>query len=159
MLERLHLSGNRNPYGLIQFSSLDECFPSLTHLRVSGLLMAGSFVEEVNSALEEHSSSHNGDDVKERNASLAWPPTRLPPKLQSILLQPGYTLLSTRPSATSNSAKKELWMMELLKKVARRRQGVCVTLKERVQDPDIISISSGLYNDWFGRMNGDVGCW
>ncbi|KAJ4491925.1 hypothetical protein C8J55DRAFT_402353, partial [Lentinula edodes] len=51
MLERLHLSGNRNPYGLLQLSSLDECFPSLSHLRISGLLMAGSFVEELKGAL------------------------------------------------------------------------------------------------------------
>ncbi|KAE9410079.1 hypothetical protein BT96DRAFT_912947 [Gymnopus androsaceus JB14] len=162
MLERLHLSGNRNPYGLLQLSSLDECFPSLTHLRVSGLLMAGSFVEEVKSALEEHSSSHNDDDTKQSSISLARLPPILPSKLQSLVLQPGFMPLPMRPGVTGSSAKKDLLMMERLKEideVSKSRQGVCVTLKERSQDPEKICIDLDLHSDWLGRMNGAVGCW
>ncbi|KAI0643376.1 hypothetical protein C8Q79DRAFT_883161, partial [Trametes meyenii] len=50
-LERLHLSGNRNPHGLLQLGALDAACPSLTHLHVSGLVAAISFVEELRAAL------------------------------------------------------------------------------------------------------------
>jgi len=162
MLERLHLSGNRNPYGLIQLSSLDECFPSLTHFRVSGLVMAGSFVEEVKDALAGHSSSRNGDDTKQSSISLAWPSPRLPSRLESLVLQPGFMPVPTQSGVVGSSAKKDSWMMERLKEIegaAKRRQGVCVTLRERIQDPDQIFIDSALRGDWLGRMNGGGGCW
>ncbi|THU89943.1 hypothetical protein K435DRAFT_560728, partial [Dendrothele bispora CBS 962.96] len=42
-LERLHLSGNRNPYGLFH----PGCFPSLTHLKISGVSMACAFAMEL----------------------------------------------------------------------------------------------------------------
>ncbi|KAH9895689.1 hypothetical protein C8Q73DRAFT_744954 [Cubamyces lactineus] len=50
-LERLHLSGNRNPHGLLQLGALDVACPSLIHLRVSGLVAAASFAEELRSAI------------------------------------------------------------------------------------------------------------
>jgi len=163
MLERLHLSGNRNPHGLIQLSSLDECFPSLTHFRVSGLVMAGSFVEEVKDALAEHSSNTcNGDDSKQSSISLAWPSPRLPSKLKSLVLQPGFMPVPTQSGVTGSSAKKDARMMDRLKEIegaAKRHRGVCVTLKERIQDPDQISIDSALRGDWLGRLNGGEGCW
>ncbi|KAI0354467.1 hypothetical protein OH77DRAFT_1496737 [Trametes cingulata] len=52
-LERLHLSGNRNPHGLLHLGALDAAYPSLTELRISGLMAAVSFAEELQSALQE----------------------------------------------------------------------------------------------------------
>ncbi|KAI0668203.1 hypothetical protein C8Q78DRAFT_1071507 [Trametes maxima] len=51
-LERLHLSGNRNPHGLLQLGSLDTACPALTHLHISGLVAAVSFAEEMRAAFE-----------------------------------------------------------------------------------------------------------
>lgn len=54
-LKRLHLHGNRNPHGLLELGSLHAACPSLTHLRISGLKLAVSFIEELTAALEFHS--------------------------------------------------------------------------------------------------------
>ncbi|KAI0631427.1 hypothetical protein C8Q77DRAFT_1218919 [Trametes polyzona] len=51
-LERLRLSGNRNPNGLFEFGALDSACPSLTHLTLSGVIAATAFAEELRSALE-----------------------------------------------------------------------------------------------------------
>ncbi|KAI0701298.1 hypothetical protein BC835DRAFT_1404540 [Cytidiella melzeri] len=50
-LRRLHLSGNRNPHGLFQTGGFDIWSPKLVHLRISGLVSAASFAEELASAL------------------------------------------------------------------------------------------------------------
>ncbi|KAF8147878.1 hypothetical protein B0H34DRAFT_619431, partial [Crassisporium funariophilum] len=50
-LERLHLSGNRNPHGLFQLGVLEAAFPSLRDLKVDGLGMAVTFLFEVEEAL------------------------------------------------------------------------------------------------------------
>ncbi|KAF5390604.1 hypothetical protein D9757_002584 [Collybiopsis confluens] len=159
MLERLHLSGNRNPYGLLQLSSLDECFPSLTHLRVSGLLMAGSFVEEMKGALEEHSALLSEDHI----TTPPKLPARLPSLLQSLILQPGFIIFPERSNAASSISKKHLRMMERLKEIddeaAKCRQGIRVTLKNCMHDPGAVGIGSELHSDWLSRMNGAEGCW
>ncbi|TFK70610.1 hypothetical protein BDN72DRAFT_749870, partial [Pluteus cervinus] len=46
-LTHLHLHGNRNPHGLISTGGLATACPNLTHLRVSGLSLAISFIGEV----------------------------------------------------------------------------------------------------------------
>ncbi|KAJ3883879.1 hypothetical protein F5051DRAFT_390446 [Lentinula edodes] len=160
MLERLHLSGNRNPHGLLQLSSLDECFPSLSHLRISGLLMAGSFVEELKSALEEHIAYD--DNPKDPCNTPTYIQAKLPCRLRCIVLQPGFMPPSSRPGVAGSAVQKNSWMMTRLKDIeeaAKRRQNVLVTLKARMQDPDKVPVSSVLHRDWFGRMNGDEGCW
>ncbi|KAJ3722465.1 hypothetical protein C8R42DRAFT_709574 [Lentinula raphanica] len=144
-LRRLHLSGNRNPHGLLQLSSLDVCFPSLTHLRISGLLMAASFAEEMKGALEMRS-----DDIPEGTC-------------ESVVLQPGYAPMLDRSGVLAGSAlKKDTRMMVQLKNIeeaAKRRRGVHVIVKDRMQDPARIPVGAVLYRDWLGRMNGDEGCW
>ncbi|KAF9260582.1 hypothetical protein L218DRAFT_799253, partial [Marasmius fiardii PR-910] len=47
LLEHLHLSGNRNPRGLL--GTIKDSFPNITHLRLSGLSAAVSFAREVES--------------------------------------------------------------------------------------------------------------
>ncbi|KAF9078429.1 hypothetical protein BDP27DRAFT_1309570 [Rhodocollybia butyracea] len=167
MLERLHLGGNRNPYGLLQLSSLDKCFPRLTHLAVSGLLMAASFVEEIKSALDEHLARRLGPkDTSCTNGSIALGGTlaRLPSGLQSLVLQPGFMpLVGLRPGITDSAEKKDSRMMAGLKEVEeaeKRGRGVVrVMLKDRMQTSDQVSINSGLYSDWLDRMNGARGYW
>ncbi|KAI0795919.1 hypothetical protein C8Q75DRAFT_791081 [Abortiporus biennis] len=46
-LERLHLSGNRNPHGLLQTGGLASSCPSLTQLKISGIVSASTFAEEL----------------------------------------------------------------------------------------------------------------
>lgn len=49
-LERLHLSGNRNPHGLLQLGALEAACPNLTHLRVSDVAIATPFARELHIA-------------------------------------------------------------------------------------------------------------
>ncbi|KAH8105219.1 hypothetical protein BXZ70DRAFT_877515, partial [Cristinia sonorae] len=50
-LQRLHLSGNRNPHGLLEVGGLDVVCPNLAHLEISGLSNAVSFASEVRATL------------------------------------------------------------------------------------------------------------
>ncbi|KAK0185293.1 hypothetical protein F5146DRAFT_201988 [Armillaria mellea] len=50
-LRRVHFVGNRNPLGLLDVG-FDELFPSLTHLRISGISSAPAFAEELQMLLE-----------------------------------------------------------------------------------------------------------
>ncbi|RDX40709.1 hypothetical protein OH76DRAFT_1306395, partial [Lentinus brumalis] len=49
-LERLHLSGNRNPHGLLQLGALEAACPNLTHLRISDVAIATPFARELHAA-------------------------------------------------------------------------------------------------------------
>lgn len=46
-LERLRLSGNRNPHGLLQAGGLSAACPNLQELDVEGLVGAWTFVQEL----------------------------------------------------------------------------------------------------------------
>ncbi|KAK0234321.1 hypothetical protein IW262DRAFT_145693 [Armillaria fumosa] len=50
-LRRVHFVGNRNPLGLLDIG-FDVFFPSLTHLRISGVSSAPAFAEELQMVLE-----------------------------------------------------------------------------------------------------------
>ncbi|KAF8803093.1 hypothetical protein BYT27DRAFT_7195968 [Phlegmacium glaucopus] len=80
-LERLHLSGNRNPHGLLQMSVLESACPSLKLLKISGLVSAASFVMEVKEAVE------NVDNDGEGSMSLF--PAKFPPRVCRVILQAG----------------------------------------------------------------------
>ncbi|KAI1793742.1 hypothetical protein LXA43DRAFT_971752 [Ganoderma leucocontextum] len=61
-LARLHLSGSRNPHGLLQLGALEAACPTLTHLRVSGIMGAASFARELyEAALPRPRSEHELD--------------------------------------------------------------------------------------------------
>ncbi|KAK0479520.1 hypothetical protein IW261DRAFT_1289895, partial [Armillaria novae-zelandiae] len=49
-LRRVHFVGNRNPLGLLDIG-FDVLFPSLTHLRISGVSSAPAFAEELQMVL------------------------------------------------------------------------------------------------------------
>ncbi|KAF9487687.1 hypothetical protein BDN71DRAFT_1485276 [Pleurotus eryngii] len=56
VLQRLHLSGNRNTHGLFQLGGLEASCPSISHLRISGVERAVAFVNELDSLLQQSSS-------------------------------------------------------------------------------------------------------
>ncbi|KAF7794668.1 hypothetical protein EIP86_005806 [Pleurotus ostreatoroseus] len=56
-LQHLHLSGNRNPHGLLQVGALAEACPRVETLRISGLVSAASFVEELGNSLHPSSQT------------------------------------------------------------------------------------------------------
>ncbi|KAF8636226.1 hypothetical protein AX17_003712 [Amanita inopinata Kibby_2008] len=117
-LRRLHFAaGNRNPHGLFQFGALDEAFPQLTHLRVSGLSRAVAFTEELGHALQSASKSTTvGDDDyvefvhKSRrsriasSSSLNDPSIKLPFKLERIYVQTSFA--PTPSSSLSRSSSR-----------------------------------------------------
>ncbi|KAL0960436.1 hypothetical protein HGRIS_005479 [Hohenbuehelia grisea] len=49
-LQRLHLAGNRNPHGLLQLGGVASACPSVSHLRLSGIMGAVAFSEELRAA-------------------------------------------------------------------------------------------------------------
>ncbi|KAF8826964.1 hypothetical protein HHX47_DHR5000732 [Lentinula edodes] len=99
--------------------------------------MAGSFVEELKSALEEHIAYD--DNPKDPCNTPTYVQAKLPCRLRCIVLQPGFMPPSSRPGVAGSAVQKNSWMMTRLKDIeeaAKRRQNVLVTLKARMQDPD-----------------------
>jgi hypothetical protein len=92
-LQRLHLSGNRNPVGLLQAGNLDEACPSLRELKISGLAQAVSFALEVDAAascraLARARAAGAGQDSSvddQQNWECPWP-SRLPYELERLEL-------------------------------------------------------------------------
>ncbi|KAF8340810.1 hypothetical protein F5887DRAFT_1076925 [Amanita rubescens] len=100
-LQRLHFAaGNRNPHGLFQFGALDKAFPELTCLRVSGLSRALSFVDEMESALENgnHDVSIEKPTTFADNTGFA-----LPPQLEKLYVQ--YTTTSPSPASSRRPSR------------------------------------------------------
>ncbi|TDL20831.1 hypothetical protein BD410DRAFT_790509 [Rickenella mellea] len=110
-LKSLHLSGSRNPHGLLQIGALSACCPLLSHLRVSGLRSALSFAQELDAALSFAASSFStsassssestssargcqhgvssGDAEEEMYQDLDLFAPRLPCTLTLLQIQPG----------------------------------------------------------------------
>ncbi|EKM51052.1 uncharacterized protein PHACADRAFT_263010 [Phanerochaete carnosa HHB-10118-sp] len=105
-LERLHLSGNRNPYGLLQLGGLAAACPTLRTLHVSGLVAASSFAEELQSMLipGEHTDPH------------ALSGTVLPPSLRELTLSVGPSPSSARRYASAVARHEK--MLERLRSIA-----------------------------------------
>jgi len=87
-LNYLHLNGNRNPHGLLQIGCLDIACPELTHIRISGLSRATSFVAELVEAL-------TGDE--ESGSSFT---ASLPASVRHVIVEPG-PLVPTQRKGTS----------------------------------------------------------
>ncbi|GLB43626.1 hypothetical protein LshimejAT787_1401380 [Lyophyllum shimeji] len=138
-LERLHLHGNRNPHGLLQSGGLDEACPSLTHIRVSGLSMAVSFALELQEALS--------------NVETSPFPSKLPPRIQHVAVQPAPPLPASGKPAASHA--RDQLMMEQLAAVKTPR-GVTFSLHPRghADIPD-----ESFRQDWLAQLDGGEGCW
>ncbi|KAL0570130.1 hypothetical protein V5O48_011835 [Marasmius crinis-equi] len=171
LLERLHLSGNRNPYGLLP--TLKGSFPSLTHLRLSGLSVASSFARDLESHMKSHHCSVTcprrlGENrvsfrAVENSEILDHTPvhTSLPPRLQYIVVQ-----TETRRRGTVNSMKKDAAMMEILRSCvdthAGWREGAGKnSIRVSVGAPHAGQSSpcTLLYKNWSDRLMGGRGCW
>lgn len=85
-LRRLHLSGNRNPHGLFHTSNLQAALPKLEHLRVSGLVSAASFAEELRDAISPASQA-------ERTSRFS---VTLPSSLDCITISTGPSPVNTK---------------------------------------------------------------
>lgn len=138
-LERLHLTGHRNPHGLLQVGNLDEAYPSLTHLRVSGLGMAVSFAIELKQAL-------NDDE------SLAVFPSKLPQRVRSVIVQPGIALPLSGKLGPSKA--KDQMMMKHLNDI-KSVKAVDYTLLERGSGTDAQKIRQ----DWMDCLGDGQGFW
>lgn len=141
-LERLHLAGNRNPHGLLQIGNLEAACPNLTHLRISGLSMALSFVEELEDALSEGHGPHVLFESK------------LPPHIRYLLVHPGL--------APSVSGKERVWHKmdgAMMKKLAQLGEGVksieCMLLDRNLPE----SSCELVRREWSDRLEDRDGCW
>lgn len=114
-LRRLHLSGNRNPHGLLQTGGLAAACPKLSHLHISGLVSAVSFAEELENALLP--------DTKSTESSLFS--ASLPDTLAHITVHTGPAPASTR-RLTSARAQHQ--------KMSDRLEAL-VLLKDAIQGP------------------------
>ncbi|KAK7439870.1 hypothetical protein VKT23_017440 [Stygiomarasmius scandens] len=181
MLERLHLSGNRNPYGLFHAGCLSNGMqngkkdegglPSLTHLKVSGLHMASSFSMELERVIEISKDDGRPKSHNYRTDFDQIQLVQIPPRLECIVVQPGPMLSPPRgnPSTRSRTSlsgacvKKDMAMMEKLEHIAQCSQNedgesLRVILEDRITGSEI-EMKEVLYRDWRSRLDGGKGCW
>jgi hypothetical protein len=163
-LARLHLAGNRNPHGLLQMGALDAACPRLTHLRVSGLCMALSFVEELEEALAAGGKGEGGEGEGEGGGGReggggpqAVFQARLPPKLKCLLVQPA-------PPAPSFFRSHGVWeKMEaaMMMRLARLTGGAGAGgVRYGLLDRSVRETScERVRRDWAERLDGGEGCW
>lgn len=115
-LRYLHFAaGNRNPCGLLKFGALDQAFPKLTHLRVSGLSRAGTFMDELECALDQRSrrsrrrpSGEPSEPEFETWSVIQDEIINLPPRLEMIYVQPKASISPaiSRPSSRRSSSSR-----------------------------------------------------
>lgn len=116
-LEHLHLSGNRNPHGLLQMCTLEDACPSLTSLRISGFVAASTFVTELEEALD---IGGKGDEQLETNDCLTR--AKFPPHLSRLVLQPEFPL--DRGAVDTRGVSKDDVIMDHLQGIKRKKLGV-----------------------------------
>jgi hypothetical protein len=152
-LERLHLRGNRNPHGLLQFGTLDAVCPRLTHLRVSDLSMAVSFIDELKDALTCRLADTDA------NAASSVYAGKLPRHVSHVVIQPCPEPIK---KGHRSSYLKDQIMAERLAKFALNgvdvgAKYVRYVLLER-SAPDEVQ-SESVRHDWSDRLDGGDGCW
>lgn len=165
-LQRLHLSGNRNPHGLLQVGCLDEVFPSLEHLRVSGLHLATSFLTELEEALV-HLDSAN-DCVRRPDESfiedstadipherLSMFPSRLPPKIRRVEIQhcPSSPLKERHHVSRYDTEAAVLARVSAIAergKDAFGNKGTRLVIRERMKEPGL-ALSDSAKREWLHR--------
>ncbi|KAI0942600.1 hypothetical protein AcW1_003186 [Taiwanofungus camphoratus] len=143
-LERLHLAGNRNPHGLLRLGVLDAACPALTHLRISGLLVATSFVNELHEALKEDSESQTPFVAK------------LPPTVQHVVVQQG---LGPPGKKCNSVAARHAHTSALLRQIASAKdlkRPVRFSLLDRSSNEDVYR---DMLDHWEKRLDGDERYW
>lgn len=141
-LQRLHLAGYRNPVGLLS-GGLDAACPTLTHLRVSGLNTAVSFVHELEGAL------------KREDVEIELFPAQFPTHLRMMVVQPGLPVSCEGRNA--GARLKDSAMMKRLDDISSlsdMNKGVGIQVLERRNLDCAV-----LKQQWLNRLNGGEGCW
>ncbi|KAJ3519924.1 hypothetical protein NM688_g9230 [Phlebia brevispora] len=134
-VEHLHLSGNRNPHGLLQIGGLDVACPRMTHLHVSGLVSASSFAEELEEALSPDCCGRTAS----RFAAV------LPPHLRRLTVQAGPA--PPKAKRRSSACKLHEKMSERFVILTRRKDMVPeVEFNARVGCID--SVYESMHRDW-----------
>ncbi|KAF7978439.1 hypothetical protein HWV62_622 [Athelia sp. TMB] len=151
-LTHLHLSGNRNPHGLLMAGGLEAAFPSLTHLRVSGLQGARTFARELAEAVEGAEGSGDGG---------LWA-SKLPPSVQHIIIQPNAPLVVPAQDPSKPSAHD--YMLETLHTLAATHAEGKEDAIHCVLLPSPTEIASTERDDrwradWRDSLDGGEGCW
>ncbi|KAF8647068.1 hypothetical protein AX16_006903 [Volvariella volvacea WC 439] len=134
-LTHLHLNGNRNPYGLFSTGALKAAFPILSCLRVSGLNLATTFLQELEGAIHEDTDNLT------------------PTTLREVVLQAAPAPPVT-PKPTSAQLKHAAMMRKLDSLRDANANGVVVRVLE-CGHLDNVSMS----NYWLDRMSGRPGGW
>lgn len=147
-LNHLHLSGNRNPHGLLQMGSLDVACPELTHLRISGLSRATSFVAELAEAV-----------AGEEGFGLSFN-ANLPRGIRHVIVQPGPLVPKASKSGKGTSSRlSDDCMMNLLARLVGNNGvngNVRFTLLERSECESVTDITK---RQWLRRLDGGEGDW
>ena len=154
-LTRLHLSGNRNPHGLLQLGALEAACPALTHLRVSEVAGAAAFAREVYEAAIPRPSS-------EASAlSVSTFPSALPARLRELVIEarrpPEPVPSSNQPRHHQRAGAKRgalgahEKMMAVLREVELRRAETPLE-KVDVVEGDGADMFEVLRRDWLVRL-------
>ncbi|TFK85385.1 hypothetical protein K466DRAFT_601214 [Polyporus arcularius HHB13444] len=141
-LERLHLSGNRNPHGLLQLGALEAACPNLTHLRISDVAIATPFAREL------HAAALPPTDASCDTSPF---PSVLPPRLRHVVvearrLQQSVHYKGSLKRGTQTAHEK---MMALLREVQLRRGDTRLQSFSVVED-DGYEAYEVLRRDWLG---------
>ncbi|KAJ8455794.1 hypothetical protein ONZ45_g18863 [Pleurotus djamor] len=143
-LTHLHLSGNRNPHGLLQLGGLEVACPRLSDLRVSDVNGAVAFADELHDALMPPGASR-----REAHQMMV---SKLPASIEAVIVQPAS--VSTFPAKCGTAKRKALMMIDRMRDTASRSEKVPLKLVEsRVSGPCVLK------SDWIGRLEGGNGCW
>jgi len=143
-LERLHLEGNRNPHGLLDYGGLKEACPVLEHLVISGVVAAQGFANEVEAVV---CRAAEGD----RDAD-----SPLPRELRRIVIRPG----SVPQNAGSRMHQYQAKMTDLLERAAKSSAGKLVIRLPLSEVPEKTGAESGrVYELWRERVGGGRGWW
>ena len=154
-LARLHLSGNRNPHGLLQLGALEVACPTLTHLRVSEIAGAAAFAREVHEATLPRPTSE--DD--QLAFALSPFPSALPARLRELVIE---ARRPPEPASSANQHQRRAGlkrrtqdthekMMALLKEVEFRRAETRLE-KVEVVEGDEREMFEVLKRDWLARL-------
>lgn len=127
-LEHLHLSGNRNPHGLLQSGGLSSSCPKLRELRISGLVSAPAFADEIQSAVVSG----------EGHPPQTFTP-KLPPRLRKIVLDIGPRPSSSRRYAATFAQHEK--MLDVLNALKGRTESTT----DIVVDVEVVEAATSVY--------------
>lgn len=153
-LERLHLSGNPNPDGILLSSCMPVAFPSLTHLRFSKIGdHAVRFLRDLKEQLrlsQQGEADEGCDEVCSDGKSVS---RRLPKNLRVLEIQLGQDISMTRQGQETSRTildqirTEKMRTVQIFSHPPPHRGELDAEFIERTK------------KEWLGRLNGKQGCW